>query len=260
MSAGCHKPVTVSYVGRKDTFVLKHHHVEPKVHDPLTWESVEVIVDAKCRQCEHCLRKRRQHWWFRARAETNLAPRTWFATFTFTPEHHYRVLLLARQRAARKGLDWDGLSETQQFGALVDVAGAEITLFFKRVRKDAKGPLRYLLVSEAHESGLPHFHALIHEVTANAVAYAVLKRHWRCGFSTFKLADEKAPAYLAKYISKDARCRVRASAHYGSNETAYALAASKELEARSGSGVKQIVTGKETFPRTETNENEKGSQ
>lgn len=234
--------------------MLKRHCVQPDAGDPTTWESIECILETKCRQCDHCLRKRRIHWWHRAKWETTIAPRTWFATFTYSPENAYKNVILAGKRCKRLGLDYDALPAEQQFAHLVAVAGEDLTLFFKRVRKEAKGPLRYLIVSEAHKSGLPHFHALIHETIKGAAPYAILKSNWPCGHSAFKLADPKAVSYVAKYISKDARCRVRASVHYGSADTAYAIASpttgvdAKQRREEARSVNKKIVTGKSTDP------------
>lgn len=222
MSAGCDKPVTVEYVGRKDKFMMKYHDVTPEAHNPATWESVSVILSCKCRQCETCLKKRRQHWWFRAKAEMAFAPRTWFATLTYAPDQVYLRTILARRKCEGKGIDFDALSPDDQYPHLADECGKDLTLMMKRLRKNARGPLRYIFVGEAHKSGVPHFHALIHEVKENAATYDVLKRSWPHGHSAFKLADPKAVSYVAKYISKDARTRVRASEHYG-KDTAYSL-------------------------------------
>lgn len=232
VSAGCQSPVTVEYVGRKETFMLKHHEVAPVATNPATWESCSVILSCKCRQCETCLKKRRQHWWFRAKSELAFAPRTWFGTLTYEPGEVFKRTILARRKCEAEGIDFDALSAEEQFSHLVDVSGKDVTLFLKRVRKSAKGPIRYLVVSEAHKSGLPHWHILVHEVVARAATYDLLKGCWPHGFTAFKLADEKAGSYVAKYISKDARARVRASEHYGSDRI-YALGLSGP---RNGSG------------------------
>lgn len=228
MSAGCHKPVVLTYVGRRETFVLKRHDVQftgPAFARPDQWESVSVILHCKCRKCDACLRKKRVHWWHRAKYETTLAPRTWFCTLTFSDQALFKISLEAQKHATRRGIDWDSLDEQTRRDRVLVRAGVDITLYLKRVRKFAAAPLRYLVVSEYGEKhGRLHFHALIHEVQANAVKYDLLRKQWRQnGFGTFKLADAAAPSYVAKYISKDARARVRASEHYGT-DTAYAIA------------------------------------
>jgi len=243
MSAGCHQPVTVEYVGRRETFLMKRHEVKPDPYNPRTWESVSVILQCKCRQCEHCLKKRRQHWWFRAKYECSIAPRTWFATFTYNPQAIFVREVEVERRCRSKGLDWDELSADERYKHLLDRCGEDMTLFFKSLRKSATAGVRYLVVSEAHKSGLPHFHALIHEVHQGAVTYDRLKRPWRWGFTAFKLADPKAASYVAKYISKDVAARVRASEHYGES-TAYAYSRTGEMAQPGAEGDVKIVPGK----------------
>lgn len=124
----------------------------------------------------------------------------------------------ARQEMARHGIDYDALSEEEQFRERVRAISPEITKFIKRVRKNSGAPLRYLWVAERHKSGAPHFHMLVHEVDeASPVRYDVLTSAWWFGFTRFKLIeDTKAAGYVSKYLSKDACARVRASLHYGS--------------------------------------------
>ena len=146
--------------------------------------------------------------------------RTWFVTLTLSPESHYRCLIQAKHRLGARGEDFDRLSDERQFKERVHEAGREITLWLKRLRKNSGAPLRYLLVAERHKSGLPHFHALLHEVDERQpLRAATLKSAWRLGFSQCKLValqtDPRCAAYVAKYLSKDAAARVRASKGYG---------------------------------------------
>lgn len=253
LSAGCHRPVTVEYVGRKETFSLKRHTVSPVWNDPTSWESVSVIISCKCRQCEHCLRKRRIHWYHRARFEMSVAPRTWFGTLTFAPEFLFKAHIRAERTARASGCDWATLDDASQFKAVLAVVGEEVTLALKRLRKQcATGAFRYLLVSEQHKSGEPHFHVLLHERSADApITHAKLKACWTAGFSHFKLADPKAAGYVAKYISKDAAARVRASGGYGDSS---AFSVSLPIRGRTAgriAGVGNSSLGKETPGLTE---------
>lgn len=176
---------------------------------------------AKCRKCDHCLAKRSAHWRLRALAEWRVAPRTWMVTLTFAPEHHFRALTVIRQRLDAQGIDFDRLSGEEQFAERVRETGRECTRWLKRLRKGGQGydpaPFRYLLVAEAHKSGLPHWHALLHEIDPiRPVRHAAIKRAWWSGFSDVKLVlDPKAATYATKYLSKDALARVRASVGYG---------------------------------------------
>ena len=223
VSSGCQAPVTIELVGRRERFVLKRHEVAPVWHDQTTWESVSVIMETKCRKCETCARAKRQLWFSRAKDEFRVAPRTWFATLTYHPEVVFQRTLAAEINTRRKGLDWDGLEPGTKFKVLTSNAGRgnpplmgdDVTLAFKRMRKSASGPLRFFLVAEPHASGVPHFHALIHEVSMHAITHAKLTACWTLGFSKFKLADPECVGYVSAYISKDLTARVRASLGYG---------------------------------------------
>lgn len=92
----------------------------------------------------------------------------------------------------------------------------EVQLYIKRLRKKAR--FRYLVVVEAHESGLPHVHFLLHETHDAPVRHAALKAQWPHGFIDAKLvepSDTRAAAYVSKYLSKSVLARVRASERYG---------------------------------------------
>lgn len=233
LSGNCQRPVTVEYVGRRERFMLKMHEVSPRFNDPLTWESVSVIMHCKCRQCESCLRQKRIHWYHRAKFEMSVAPRTWFGTLTYAPEEILRRQIIAERKAHASIGDWAQLDADQRFKALLEVCSKDVSLALKRLRKASPGLLRYLTVSERHKSGLPHFHILIHERTMSATTHAKLKACWTAGFSDFKLAEPETAGYVAKYISKDASARVRASLHYGSQSALLKVSVAKANE---GSG------------------------
>jgi hypothetical protein len=146
--------------------------------------------------------------------------RTWFVTLTLRPEEQFKAASRARLRLAKQGTDFDLLSPARQFAERHREVNREITLWLKRVRKISNAPLRYFLVAERHKSGLPHYHALLHEGdSGQPVRAAVIKSQWRLGFSQCKLvaADDakRGAVYVAKYLSKDALSRVRASKGYG---------------------------------------------
>lgn len=152
-----------------------------------------------CRKCQTCLDNRRSLWSRRAVYEIARAPRTWFCTFTISPEWRFRFASRA------KSMDYH-----KSYGEI----SKEITKYFKRLRK-AGFKFRYLLVAEAHKDGYPHLHALIHEVSA-PIPKRWLQAEWPYGYTTFKLVeDQRAARYISKYLAKDTRARVRASQHYG---------------------------------------------
>lgn len=146
--------------------------------------------------------------------------RTWFVTLTLRPDAHFKIASQARLRLAAQGEDFDRLDGATQFAERHREISREITLWLKRVRKESGVSLRYFLVAEAHKSGLPHYHAMVHEPCPDQPVRArTLSRQWTLGFSQCKLVAEgeekRTASYVAKYLSKDAISRVRASQGYG---------------------------------------------
>lgn len=176
-----------------------------------------VVVKAACRKCGACLKAKGRRWRRAARYETLHSVRTWMGTLTLDPEHHYAALVSCRSRLTFQGVDYDQLSYGEQFRMQHEVHSRELTLFLKRLREASTYRIRYILVCEAHKSGLPHYHMLIHEQDElQPVRYRVLKEQWRQGFSGWKLAsDDEDPSYLCKYITKTTAARVRSSIGYG---------------------------------------------
>lgn len=178
---------------------------------------MSMILHTRCRKCETCMRLRASEWTYRAISEVRDAARTWFGTLTLSPESQHLMVSRARQRLWSGGTDFDMLSPNDQFTERMREIGREVTLYLKRVRKESGAALRYIIVAEAHLSGAPHLHILVHEADENKpVRYATLAKQWKLGFTKYKLArDVKAAAYVCKYISKALMARVRASQSYG---------------------------------------------
>lgn len=182
---------------------------------PLTFE-----IEGRCRQCENCLGHRRRLWTARAIAEIGAARRTWFGTLTVAPEH--RVALGWRAEASKLragGETVSSLDASERYRLFASSLSVEVTKWLKRVREVTNGPLRYLLVFEAHKDGWPHCHLLVHE-HGEPITKRKLENQWRYGFSHWRLVgeDPKAAQYVCKYLAKDALTRVRASRHYGQSQ------------------------------------------
>lgn len=170
----------------------------------------------RCRRCGNCLDARRREWSVRARQECNLAIRNWFTTFTLTPERQFYYLEVARRHAALSGVDLDAENDIERFRRHARAIGRELTLALKRLRKVVKTELRYIFVFEAHRSGNPHIHGIIHECDRlGSVRKVDIQDCWHVGFSQAKLCDAKTAYYITKYLAKDMRTRVRASVGYG---------------------------------------------
>lgn len=208
--------------------VVERHARERSVSDPHAYQlgkreflPLTVTMETPCRKCEACLRHRARSWALRAQQEINAAARTWFATLTLSPDKHYLMLLRARARLSARGVSFEALTPEEQFAERHASVSEELTLWVKRLRKNTEAPLRLLLVAEAHKTGLPHYHGLIHEQDPERpVRHAQLAGSWPHGFTKFKLVapDEGARRtawYVCKYLTKDNRARVRASLSYG---------------------------------------------
>ena len=162
-----------------------------------------------CRHCEVCLRRRARIWRDRALHELALSSRTWFGTFTINPEHRFRFDV-ASGRNGNENADDVFLSRHEQ-------CAKALTLYFKRVRKQSRVKLRYILVAEQHGDGWPHYHALLHE-RGPMVTKRLLQSQWHFCFTAFKLVplnDRNVAGYVTKYIAKQALARIRASLRYG---------------------------------------------
>lgn len=200
----CTAPVIIAAIGLPSAIIEAHK-------GPLPLE-----MHACCRKCPACLEHRRRLWTARALEEVNASERTWFGTLTIRPEDRFRLRMKAELNAKKRG--WEPLDQMEPataFKKIVDELNREVTLFFKRVRKESAAPLRYLLVAEKHKSGDPHLHLLLHERSV-PVRKELLERQWPLGFSSWKLVqDGKSAFYVCKYLAKDAQTRVRASVKYG---------------------------------------------
>jgi len=178
--------------------------------------AIGLDLEVRCRKCPQCLRARAAMWRMRATQETTFSARTWFGTLTLSPESYSKALSIVQAVEVLNGIDYDLLDASEQFSLIVGQIGRDITKYIKRLRKQSGATLRYLLVVEKHQSGLPHFHMLVHEPNIDqSIGERELRKQWTFGFSKWKLADQKHPGYVCKYISKSAESRVRASLHYG---------------------------------------------
>lgn len=218
----CDDPKARTLHARRDYKAEKGYRVNP---GSLTLH----LSGLPCRQCEKCRAVRATKWRQRIRTELALWPRTWFCTFTFRPDVHFHMHMTHLQKKNRAGwLDSDFTAE-REWKLRCEAAGEQFTTYLKRVRKPRKGepPVRfkYVMAFEPHNeqlAGLPHMHALVHEV-AGPVTWRRLMDRWELGWATAKLVgsdDETDPArvarYVAKYLTKAGlNARIRASEGYG---------------------------------------------
>lgn len=214
----CLRPVPMSLKGHPDPLAVAIG-IEPEL-------PAIVNFSVRCRKCDNCLRHRTRLWTARGIAECSVSTRTWFGTLTVRPDVRTSRLYAAHLEVSRKrGERWCDLSGDEQYGYVVNALSRDVTLALKRLRKHAS--FRYLLVSEAHEDGFPHFHVLLHE-SGQRISKRTLEDHWRIGFSQWRVVetgDSRAAGYVCKYLSKSALTRVRASQRYGQPAVIARLAA-----------------------------------
>ncbi|UOF79011.1 replication associated protein [Microviridae sp.] len=175
----------------------------------------------RCRRCDACLRHRGFVWAKRAQTEMRTAHRTWFVTLTLSPDRQTWSALSARAALAKAVAD---VTPQNLFIRQAAAVEPEVQRWLKRVRKNSGARLRYLQVCEAHKSGVPHWHLLVHENGQDRVTERNLRLAWRYGFSQAKLVrhdDDKAAWYVCKYAAKAALVKIRASQKYGDAIGAY---------------------------------------
>lgn len=214
----CLEPIT-RFVDAHPVGSRKGRHVV--IDSKRTAVPLQIDLDVRCRKCRNCLRYRKSVWTARAIEEYRMAVRTWLGTFTLRPEEHDMVLNLCRKESSDRNEDFDVLTSELQFVRRHMKISKWLTLYLKRVRKNSGAKLRYLLVCEAHKSGLPHYHALIHETELERpVTKRCLELCWPHGFTNFHLLPQdevRGATYACKYLNKSVLARVRASQRYGAS-------------------------------------------
>lgn len=215
VSGDCESPVSVELYGRPSADHTRR--LRDIVVKRRTKHSLMLDLQVPCRKCRKCRKRRSRMWAARACHEIREANRTWFGTFTLRPAAHYVMQARALKRKSDRAIPIKELAPDDVIAAQSEEVAIEMTKYFKRVRKECGSrSLRYLLVREDHKTGLPHYHALIHESGDVPIRHAVLEKNWTLGFTKFKLLEsEQAAFYVAKYLTKSHGGRVRASLGYG---------------------------------------------
>lgn len=241
-SAGaCEAPVPVVRFARPLTpaegWKLRNHGVLSQ-QVPFEYEKgrnhpLHLIQWTPCRKCGPCLKRRASVWVARAIAEVQASSRTWFCTYTLSASSAFEIECECRETDHVNGSIFEHRSEHERFCLRAKLVGVAFTKYLKRLRKEGAN-LRYLLVAEAHKSGVPHLHALVHEVDPSApVRKRSLQGQWTLGFSQVKLVPTEeasnAARYACKYLFKSVTTRIRGSVNYG-NSDLYSKAATASCQ------------------------------
>lgn len=246
-AGGCESPVSRKLLARPyRTQSIDLGWVPDRVLSPLRrgvsiidrWvHAVELEMLVRCRHCGTCRRARAAMWAERAMIEAEASSRVWMACLEFKPEVAFAMKARAQLRERARGNAWEALSSDERFRALQFQAGRYLTLWLKRLRK-AGHKIRYLVAAEAHESGVPHYHAILHELGEPVRKCCMECRRkqaaglpwrsgqgccweasWPHGFTKFELVtsgdERRAVRYVTKYAAKNVAARLRPSIRYG---------------------------------------------
>lgn len=163
-SANCTSPIWMTVAGR----------AEAKTRTRIvTKNNGSRFADYKvpCRKCLNCLKRRAWHWRQRALSEHMRAHRTWMGTLTLDPHVLQRAKDVAAVELLEQGVRWEDLTRDERFLEVDRRIYGEFQKRMDLLRKKSKVPLRYLAVTEAHDSGEPHWHVLLHEVGPQELRY-----------------------------------------------------------------------------------------
>lgn len=179
----------------------RHRHLQ----EPLKMDQGATVA-FPCRKCLPCQQSRKRQWVTRAIKEIEQADRTWFVTLTFNDSWFVKCQVLGEEPHK--------------------AAVREAQRYYKRLRKNYAS-LRHMTVTElGTRTERLHLHALIHTTTKLQKRH--LESQWHCGFTAARLVDKnsafalhRASEYVAKYLTKSAVDRVKASIKYGSQTILY---------------------------------------
>ncbi len=232
----CLEPIAISYEGRPGT---RSGERRPPSYTPVD-DGKPIFIDmmVSCRtKCPACLKKRAYRWALSINKELAFALRSWMVTLTCKPEY---LVWAKLETLSRFQGDLDIKDPDVQFRKLCSVIGEDLTLYLKRLRKrlvakagregrNERPTFRYCAVFEKHKSGEPHIHVVVHShigtvpilwedlVRDQTLLNQVVGERWPHGFveaHIIKGNHSKSGYYLAKYLSKEAAARVRASRSY----------------------------------------------
>jgi hypothetical protein len=136
-------------------------------------------VDVPCGKCGDCQARRISGWSFRILKEAERSSSAFFITLTYSPEHC---------PITNKNLMTLRLSDIQTF--------------FKSLRKENKGKIKYYCVGEyGGITKRPHYHLLI----LNLDYQSICDNHWKKGHVYYGSVTPASAAYCLKYMSKESK-------------------------------------------------------
>lgn len=149
------------------------------------------VVFVPCGKCVNCMRNKQNDWIFRLSQEQLSWQYTYFVTLTYRDNDLHFVCSLKGSHGNHA-----------EFSCLNK---RDIQLFLKRLRKNIKGKLKYIICGEYGDTTLrPHYHGLLFS-DCELDRDVVLKswNHQDIVYNCFDVAYEGAAAgYVTKYLTK----------------------------------------------------------
>lgn len=158
------------------------------------------VLRVPCGQCAWCKKRKQDEWFLRFKEESHNLPNVRFLTLTNDDEHmkcNYLNIdtgqLFSNLPDLPLGLDAHVIkAPTNDY--------RDMQLYFKRVRKAYKKPLKYFAVGEyGSDSSRPHFHAI---VFGSDSFDSILVDKWSNGLVTDVPANDGSFRYVTKYLLK----------------------------------------------------------
>lgn len=133
------------------------------------------VMEYGCGQCMPCRINRRRSWVARMLLESQSHQAACFITLTYNEEN------VPNDQSVHK---------------------AELQKFFKRLRKNFAGTIRYFACGEYGEkSNRPHYHAIVYGLDPS-IGDALVPLCWKKGFVQVGVATPESMAYCASYVVK----------------------------------------------------------
>jgi len=136
-------------------------------------------VDVPCGKCGDCVARRISGWSFRIQKEAERSSSAFFITLTYSPEH---------------------CPTTNQ--NLMTLRLSDLQTFFKSLRKENKGKVKYYAVGEyGGKFKRPHYHLLIFNLDYDSI----VENHWKKGSIYYGTITPASAAYCLKYMCKESK-------------------------------------------------------
>ena len=164
--------------------------------------AITEYIHVPCGQCIGCRLDYSRQWANRCMLESQYHAHTWFLTLTYDDEHIHQNDYL--------------IEDTGEAGTSYTLFPEDLTLFWKRLRKNTGQKFRYYACGEyGDNTARPHYHAIvfgldipdlkIYKKTAlgfNLYTSDTISKTWKNGYAIISESSWETCAYTARYVMK----------------------------------------------------------